>query len=447
MGKSQSASGAVLAELTDYDNALDHLKKASDFYEEHGKAEEFATCLITTALLLKDLGQRHEASLLISRASSCFKQAGKVGDAIHCDEVLIKIIGGVKNYDDGLQMIESLQSQLGQTLPAFKSVISDLTLAAFGHRQWDHVLQSLKELRKDCVGNSMKVESLKLDLIIVDLSIDLGLLDGARTLLDEIDGHPCHTPKSKWSETQLRGRLAARHGEIKEASELYERAIELIEINRERQYRDDTRRKHLESVWPNYDDAIRFFFHQGESFKALEYIERLRVVCLLTSWLGMSSAMLKCSQFRLTKSCPCGQRNSPHRTLPINNGYDSLRDPQGCTIIVTSIFIDGYGLKQCADDFRIVKNARSPEESQSSLDQLLSRLNEFIYSRIQPFLHNIKHIIFCPYSLFHFLPFHAMYSTADGQRVYLQEDKLVTYAPSTRILRNAETERETSPGT
>ncbi len=429
----------VLAELADYDNALDHLQEASDFYHEHGMTEKIADCLTRKALLQGRLGQTEAALELIAVASSYYRQAGKVDDAEFHDLWLPKMILGIRNHEDAMQLINFFGPFFDEADPAWASGWRDFILASFGPQKRTRSIQFLKEWRDDTHAYDPEhIRALNLDVVIAQDSIEQGLFSEARAALDRIDGNSrWNSPKLEWNLAQLRGRLSARLGEIEKASEYYERAIALIEINRAQQSRDDTRRRHLESVSENYDEVTRFFFQQGACAKALEYTEQLKSRLLAD---------------RLARN---GKRDAGAQPISIDEImallpddetafvelYPSMEDTiafvvrRGTPIIDTSVLIDGYGLGNCHEDLKAIKSACSLTELKSSLDELLAHMNEFILSRIRPFLEDMKHVVFFPYSLFHLLPFHAMYSMVNGQRRYLQEDTLVTYAPSAKILR------------
>jgi CHAT domain-containing protein/lipopolysaccharide biosynthesis regulator YciM len=69
------------------------------------------------------------------------------------------------------------------------------------------------------------------------------------------------------------------------------------------------------------------------------------------------------------------------------------------------------------------------------IDGLLKELYEKLFLKVVPYLGGVQKIILIPYGVFHFLPLHAMFSEEDGERHYVIDDYLVTYAPSARILK------------
>ena len=79
-------------------------------------------------------------------------------------------------------------------------------------------------------------------------------------------------------------------------------------------------------------------------------------------------------------------------------------------------------------------NARKAWEN--CLDNILMDLYNKLFKRIEKYLKVGSKIVFVPYSVFHLLPLHAMYTTFDGSRRYLLDDYIVSYAPSAKMLKN-----------
>jgi len=69
------------------------------------------------------------------------------------------------------------------------------------------------------------------------------------------------------------------------------------------------------------------------------------------------------------------------------------------------------------------------------LEEILKELYKNVFLKIQPRLNGIKKIVLIPYSQLHFLPFHAMFSEDNGRKHYVIDDYLVSYAPSSQILK------------
>jgi len=440
----------VLAELADYDNALDHLQEASDFYHEHDMTEKIADCLTRKALLQGRLGQTEAALELIALASSCYRQAGKEDDAIFHDLWLPKMIVGIRNYEDAIQIINLFGPLFDEADPAWAATYRDFILASFGPEKRTRSIQFLKELRDEMYGTDPEhVRVLNLDVAIAQDSIEQGLINEARAALERIDRNSrWKSPKLEWNLAQLRGRLATRLGEKEEASEYYEKAIALIEINRAQQSHDDTRRHHLESASENYDEAIRFFFQRGMCAKALEYTEQLksRLLADRLSRHGTGDSQAHAISFDEIMALLPDNETAFVELYPSVEHTIAFVVRRGAPIVETSVMIEGYGLRNCHEDLKAIKSACSLKELKSSLDELLAHMNEFVYSRIRPFFGHIKYLVFSPYGLFHLLPFHAMYSVVDGQRRYLHEDALVTYAPSAKILRECRGKKRSTSG-
>ena len=69
------------------------------------------------------------------------------------------------------------------------------------------------------------------------------------------------------------------------------------------------------------------------------------------------------------------------------------------------------------------------------LEEILEKLHEKLFLKIQPQLKGIRKIVMIPYSDLHFVPLHAMFSVNNGHKRYIIDDYLVTYAPSAQILK------------
>ena len=87
------------------------------------------------------------------------------------------------------------------------------------------------------------------------------------------------------------------------------------------------------------------------------------------------------------------------------------------------------------------QRGKALKEWKDCLENILKDLYVKLFKKIRPFLEGVKEIIMVPYSGFHLLPLHAMFTEENGPRSYIIDDYLVTYAPSAKILKHCR-ERE-----
>jgi len=101
----------------------------------------------------------------------------------------------------------------------------------------------------------------------------------------------------------------------------------------------------------------------------------------------------------------------------------------------STIFIKDYDRSSLESDVTEIEEKRNPREKDLVLRRVLKRLHERIFEPIETHLHGIEHVIFIPYSGFHLIPLHAMFKEVDGQPQYVIDKRMVTYAPSAKILK------------
>ena len=94
----------------------------------------------------------------------------------------------------------------------------------------------------------------------------------------------------------------------------------------------------------------------------------------------------------------------------------------------STVVIGRYNLESLSKDVEAIKD-------QDQLESVLQRLHDRIFVPLAPLLDGIKKIVFIPYGRFHLLPLHAMFTVIGGVRQYLMDDRLVTYAPSAKVLK------------
>ena len=94
----------------------------------------------------------------------------------------------------------------------------------------------------------------------------------------------------------------------------------------------------------------------------------------------------------------------------------------------TTVFIEGYTEANMAQDLEAIKH-------KDQLEDTLRRLYDRLFIPLEPYLKAITKIVFVPYSGLHLIPLHAMFTEENGSRKYLIDDFLVTYAPSSKVLK------------
>ena len=93
-----------------------------------------------------------------------------------------------------------------------------------------------------------------------------------------------------------------------------------------------------------------------------------------------------------------------------------------------------------------MEKKRAKEKWESCLDSILKLLYRKIFLKLEPHLKGINKIKFIPYSFFHLLPLHAMYTEKNSHRIYLMDDYEVSYAPSIKILKICNERKRDPPG-
>jgi CHAT domain-containing protein len=112
------------------------------------------------------------------------------------------------------------------------------------------------------------------------------------------------------------------------------------------------------------------------------------------------------------------------------------------TKIEVSHIISRYGFTDLMVDVDLLEELSrgAPSEALDAfLDITLEKLYAELFAPVEPYLPDqTEKITFIPYSGFHLLPLHAMFTEHNGRREYLIDKYLVTYAPSVKILKHCE---------
>jgi len=103
-----------------------------------------------------------------------------------------------------------------------------------------------------------------------------------------------------------------------------------------------------------------------------------------------------------------------------------------------TVIIDDYTfdhLRDHADGLSQRDPSVDVKDFKEYLDSVLRQLHSKIFEPIRPYLHGIEKIVFVPYSGFHLLPLHALFTERGGQRHYLMDRyRRISYAPSAGVL-------------
>ncbi len=93
-----------------------------------------------------------------------------------------------------------------------------------------------------------------------------------------------------------------------------------------------------------------------------------------------------------------------------------------------AVLLKDYNQRLLARDLEAI-------QTKEAIDGILRKLDHRLWVPLKPYLSEIRKITFIPYSRLHLLPLHAMWTEEDGERKYLIDDHLITYAPSAKILK------------
>ena len=92
--------------------------------------------------------------------------------------------------------------------------------------------------------------------------------------------------------------------------------------------------------------------------------------------------------------------------------------------------------------YEVYHESKNPQKKEARqlwedyLDTILKELYKKLFLRIQPYLKGINKIIIIPYSSFHLLPLHAMFTEENGHRRYIIDDYQVSYVPSAKVFKH-----------
>jgi len=122
------------------------------------------------------------------------------------------------------------------------------------------------------------------------------------------------------------------------------------------------------------------------------------------------------------------------------------------TIEESTVIIEDYNENQLSEDIIGYSKANadfreklcSLEEWQNNFDNMMKKLHKKLFLPVKPILSGLTKIIMIPFRGLHLLPLHAMFTENDGQRRYIIDDFLVSYAPSAKMLKKCRERKRAS---
>lgn len=452
--------GIICWKLDRYGDALYLINTSKTAFKSLGSEEAFASCLINEANILDEIGKNRAALKNYVLAKRVFKRKMKEKDVAKCDlniAIQFLILG---NHQKALILLESLKTFFQKA-----SMIDSLAKCNMNIAIANHNLNNF--------ANSMKYYKISLDFFkkfgwtqsVIECELNmantygaLGDYDNALFLYNKVEKNNPH-PGLKWKSLYGAGEIYEKKGDHEKALPLYIKSIDSIEQIYNRVDQLDHRIKFWGSVYDVYYKTIRCCLELGDYKTALELIERQKNKTL-NELLQNKSEYMREEESDFNINTKMNYSKIKALATEYKVVLIELYPMEKNTIIfiirpdiqedVCTITIN-YSYHNLSDDIQVLfkryhkfinetnhqKRTEARIDWEKYLEKILSFLYEELFSKLKDYIDTDDRIVFIPYSLYHFIPLHAMFSDSyDGNRKYIIEDYIISYSPSAKLLQN-----------
>jgi CHAT domain-containing protein len=459
--------------------SLFHMWRARDIFEASGNQDMVATTDFYLAVFydeagMRDLGKDQLDSALKTLVDAAEPKAEVVVGRMEWVTQKLVRMGHVNQgvlgfYGSSIEYLFKL-GQPGLAINA-KSYVAEALTQLGRHdealAQWQEASIGLRE-----IGDLFAATVI--DVKIAFIYNSLGRYEEALVILRECRRGFSHMPSLKFRCLYGEGFALAGKGDLEEAKETFEEAVDVVENMRGAMPEDRFRQSFLESKNQVYHGLIRFllFNEHPDYASALEYLERLKTRSLVEmlerskqsaesrglkeSVLGGSPVYLEGSLMRYRDIVALVKDSATaliylFPTLDATVVFIVTQDRSAEPIVEFAAYSgprlqdDLHTLSENLATYKRELNgdasswAAGMQGWETCLAKILQDLYENVFAcSIEPHLKSraIKKIVFVPYSGFHLLPLHAMHAPPGntGTMRCILDEYEVAYTPSAKVL-------------
>ena len=342
--------------------------------------------------------------------------------------------------------------------------------------QADQGLDLLKSVRDFFERNDMKETMIELDFNLGQCNLESGNYDVAAEIFQRIiDEHP-EQPRTLWRAMDGLAETLQRKGRLAEAVAFARKAVSLAEQARSNVPFGPLRRTLLFAESMVYYRAIELCLATKQLRQGFEYLEALKtrslveVMRVYDVMAGQSATEINDNlEPEEIEGRPAHVPKARTMTEP-RIRTDMLRFEEvisfldadtalveffpmiGDTVvfILTKESINDVCIGKCHPDMkslnatamalmeqsRQINSGKLRRSFSEFLDRTLNLLYEEIFAVVQPHISGKSRVVLVPYGGLHLLPLHAMFKEERGERRYVVDDYLVSYAPSSSLLQH-----------
>lgn len=432
------------------DKVLDLYKSARNIFEENSFEADVAKCDHNIALFISEQAEQRDKALdLLSSARDIFEKLGQDVDVARCDANMGKIYERLGQHDKGMRSYQKAYNSFGN-LPEFGwRLLSGMAKShkAQGEeekarRSYEKAIKVIEDIRYSFLQEKHRVaffesvynvyyEMVTLCLEQEDFKSAIEYIERLKTRnLADLLAHRDLMPKNATEEQQRRYqelRLQMRSLAYKMNRE--KNSTDLIDLKKESDMKEKRHEKMVAAFKekdPNFDPDQRIMISFPEIVGLLEDDDT--AIVELFPMKDKTVVFVLQRGKNIEKSVVC---------IPDYSMHDLAHDIGG--------LIERYVAFRQEKDPQRQKTASKDWEKY--IEERLTNLYDKIFARIKEHLRLGSRIIVIPYSGFHLLPLHAMYTENNGSRRYVIDDYTVVYAPSAKILKQAKQRERNQNGT
>ena len=473
MANCEMSIADIYLKFANYDKALYIYDNVSKFFNKNNMEIKFAICLVNIANIYISIHEYENVLSLIDQAKKIFKKHDKYRDIARCDQIIAIMYEGLDDYKESIKYYETSKKAFKKIDMYKDAAICDLNLAsvffklgkneeAFKiykkvNKEYDHFLElKWKSLwgignyynkigsfdkAKEYYSQSINiVEEIRSDVPYQDLRISfLSYVYRLYHLMIEV----CYKKKDFSDALEYVERLKSRN--------LFEmiRNRDLMPMNATEEEKVDYRDLQLQ-----INSCLIKIKNEKEHSKAFDLIDKLNELD------RKRTEMIKYLQLNDTEFDPDFKYNITYSDIKSIVNEDvaliELFPTKEKTIIFiivanrnleeTTIEIE-YNIFDLFSDIRNLlgkytelietKGSLSKDNKRKDwekcLDNIMTVLYNKLFMEIHEYVKKCRKIVFIPYSGFHFLPLHAMFTIKNGQRKYILDKYIISYAPSAKI--------------